>query len=112
MSTKTVPVIDINLITSRDTLAKLDRACREWGFFQVINHGIPQDVIDNTFAETHAFFHKPMDVKRAILRSRDNPFGFYDRELTKNARDLKQVFDFLLSGKVNKRKTIGCHYNT
>ncbi len=94
MSTQSIPVIDINRISSVETLAKLDRACRDWGFFQVINHGIPQAIIDRTFAEARAFFYRPMDFKRTILRSKDNPFGFYDRELTKNARDLKQVFDF------------------
>ena len=94
MTMQSIPVIDINRISSAETLAALDRACREWGFFQVVNHGIPRDIIDHTFAEARAFFHQPMDTKRAILRSKDNPFGFYDRELTKNARDLKQIFDF------------------
>jgi isopenicillin N synthase-like dioxygenase len=94
MTIQSIPVIDINRLSSPETLAALDTACREWGFFQVINHGIPQDVIETTFDETRAFFHQPMDVKRRILRSRDNPFGFYDRELTKNVRDLKQVYDF------------------
>jgi isopenicillin N synthase-like dioxygenase len=32
-------------------------------------------------------------VKRAQLRSRDNPWGYYDRELTKEQRDRKEVFD-------------------
>ena len=28
------------------------------------------------------------------MRSRENARGYYDRELTKNTRDLKEVFDF------------------
>ena len=28
------------------------------------------------------------------MRTHDNPRGYYDRELTKNTRDLKEVFDF------------------
>jgi isopenicillin N synthase-like dioxygenase len=33
-------------------------------------------------------------AKLALLRTKSNSRGFYDRELTKNARDLKEVFDF------------------
>ena len=33
------------------------------------------------------------ETKRAYLRTVQNPWGFYDRELTKNVRDKKEVFD-------------------
>lgn len=94
MNSNSVPVIDINRLMDAETLAQLDTACREWGFFQVVNHGIPQAAIDSLFKETHAFFDLPLDAKREISRTRDNLWGFYDRELTKNVVDLKQVFDF------------------
>lgn len=94
MKSESIPVIDINDIRRPDTLAALDRACREWGFFQVVNHGIPQAVVNETLRQAHAFFALPLDAKRAISRTKDNPWGFFDRELTKNVRDLKQVYDF------------------
>ena len=94
MKSKTVPVIDINRLNRPDTLAELDAACREWGFFQVINPGIPQNAIDRLMSETHAFFSLPLDRKREISRTLDNQWGFFDRELTKNVVDLKQVYDF------------------
>ena len=94
MTSNTVPVIDINELQHPKTLSQLDEACREWGFFQVINHGIPQRAIDSLFEQTRAFFALPLDTKRKISRTRDNLWGFYDRELTKNVVDLKQVFDF------------------
>ena len=94
MISNTVPVIDINEINNPDTLAELDAACREWGFFQVVNHGIPRDVIDEMFAQSRAFFAQPAALKREILRTQSNPWGFYDRELTKNRRDLKEIYDF------------------
>jgi len=94
MQPSSIPVIDIDEIKSPRTLAALDQACREWGFFQVVNHGLPQAVIDTMFAQARAFFALPIDCKRRIQRSVENPWGFYDRELTKNARDLKEVFDF------------------
>ena len=40
-----------------------------------------------------AFFALPDADKRAIERTATNSWGFYDRELTKNRRDWKQIFD-------------------
>lgn len=94
MKSQSVPVIDINRLQHPDTLAELDQACREWGFFQVVNHGIPREAIDKTFAQARAFFALPLEAKLEISRTRDNIWGFYDKELTKNVPDLKQVFDF------------------
>ena len=45
-------------------------------------------------AEARAFFAGAPAAKRALSRSRDNPWGYYDRELTKNLRDRKDIFDF------------------
>lgn len=94
MNAPSVPEIDISQLRHADTLAALDRACRDWGFFQVTNHGIPATAIANLFEQTHAFFRQPMEEKYRVLRTRENPWGFYDRELTKNVVDLKQVYDF------------------
>jgi isopenicillin N synthase-like dioxygenase len=94
MKPASIPVIDINELNDPGTLEALDEACRKWGFFQVINHRIPQSVIDFVFDQTNAFFSLPLAEKRRILRTKENPWGFFDRELTKNVRDLKQVYDF------------------
>jgi isopenicillin N synthase-like dioxygenase len=93
MRTDTIPVIDIARLHDAETLTALDSACRDWGFFQVTNHGIPDAVTANLHAAMHAFFGLPTGVKRAIARNRENPWGFFDRELTKNALDRKQIFD-------------------
>ena len=94
MTTESVPVIDIGELTDPLTLAALDEACREWGFFQVANHGIPDQAIASIFDQADRFFAQPLETKRLILRSKENSWGFYDRELTKNVRDLKQVYDY------------------
>jgi len=94
MNVNSVPVIDIHELGNADTLALLDEACREWGFFQVIHHGIPEALIRNIFDAAQQFFSLPADTKRKIERSRDNPWGFYDQELTKNVVDWKQIYDF------------------
>jgi len=94
MSFNSVPVIDIHELASPGTLALLDEACREWGFFQVIHHGIPATAIGEIFTAAHAFFALPSGEKQRIGRTRDNPWGYYDQELTRNVVDWKQIYDF------------------
>lgn len=88
----TVPVIDISEPWPQ-VVEAIASACRDWGFFQVRGHVVPQSVMTATLAAARAFFALPREAKRAYLRTRENPWGYYDRELTKNARDKKEVFD-------------------
>jgi isopenicillin N synthase-like dioxygenase len=103
MSNNSIPVIDIARLRDPATLEKLDMACREWGFFQVVNHGIRPQTIDAILARAKTFFAEPIDVKRRISRSAENAWGFYDKELTKNTRDWKQIFDYGPSEGVTRR---------
>lgn len=88
----TVPVIDLSAPWPR-VVDEIAAACRDWGFFQVRGHGVPEEVMTGTLSVARTFFAQPRDAKRAYLRTVENPWGFYDRELTKNARDKKEVFD-------------------
>lgn len=92
--TMSVPVIGIaDLEHDQKALAKLDAACRDWGFFQVTDHGVGRSLIDRVHAEMRAFFASSTDEKSRIVRTRSNVWGYYDRELTKNTRDWKEIFD-------------------
>lgn len=94
MSMQSIPVIDIRRLDKPATLAALDSACRNWGFFQAVNHGIDPAVIGALRREMRDFFALPAAIKREISRSAENPWGFYDRELTKNTLDWKQIYDY------------------
>lgn len=94
---RSVPVVDIETLADVRTLATIDRACREWGFFQVVNHAIPSTVCERLFDAARRFFAQPAGKKHDILRTAENPWGYYDQELTKNERDRKEVFDFGLA---------------
>jgi isopenicillin N synthase-like dioxygenase len=59
----------------------------------VVDHGIDATVIENLRQEMHAFFAQPQADKRATFRTADNPWGFFDQELTKNTPDWKQIYD-------------------
>jgi isopenicillin N synthase-like dioxygenase len=96
-----LPVIDLAAFlhdaSSKAALSAIDQiaqACKTWGVFQVINHGIPAAHIAEVWKQARALFALPTEEKHALLRSRQNPWGFYNNELTKNQRDKKEVFDF------------------
>jgi len=100
-----VPVIDIsqlmvdsNSVDAAPAIEQIATACSSWGFFQVTHHGIADELFDDVWRQTQSFFALPIEDKLAILRTRDNPWGFYHNELTKNQRDKKQVFDFTREG--------------
>jgi isopenicillin N synthase-like dioxygenase len=86
-----VPVVDISNPTAT-SLADLDRACRDHGFFLLSGHGL-DDLIARTFAAAPSFFDAPTGVKNSVRRTETNPLGYTDRELTKQRRDHKEAFD-------------------
>ena len=93
MSVEGVPVIDISDPESRETVEAIGAACRDWGFFQAVGHGVDPRLIANVQRQMRAFFAQELEVKQAIVRSAENPWGFYDRELTRHTPDWKQIYD-------------------
>ena len=98
-----IPTIDLNGFTPRDATRALPSkrlvsdvcaAAHDWGFFYVTGHHIPPLLIERVWTATRAFFAAPRADKLELLRTKPNPSGYYDRELTKNRRNLKEVFDF------------------
>jgi isopenicillin N synthase-like dioxygenase len=87
-----VPIIDLSG-DARQVEAAVARACAGWGFFHLVGHGLGQTLQARSMEEARGFFDRPAAAKRALSRSRDNPWGYYDRELTKNRRDKKEIFD-------------------
>ena len=88
-----VPTIDLSAPDDA-SLAALDRACSDHGFFLIRGHGA-DDLIQRTWQQTRRFFREPRALKQSVERSEDNALGYYDRELTKRRRDHKEVFDFM-----------------
>ena len=73
-----IPVIDLGpYLTARPhasaaTAAELGRALQDVGFFVIVNHGIPQTLIDATFAEARRFHAQPVDAKLALRMNEHN----------------------------------------
>jgi isopenicillin N synthase-like dioxygenase len=98
-SVPAVPVIHIEPLGSgsaqrQNTVAQIAAACRTGGFFQITGHGIPEELIARVWRETKGFFALSAPAKHAVERTKDNARGWYNRELTKTTRDMKEVFDF------------------
>ncbi|XP_010476835.1 PREDICTED: protein SRG1 [Camelina sativa] len=75
-----IPIIDMKrLSTSTDMdseVEKLDFACKEWGFFQLVNHGIDPIFLDKTKSEIHDFFNLPMEEKKKFWQQPNEIEGF------------------------------------
>lgn len=94
MRAETLPVIDVRELDDASTRRAIDAACSEWGFFQIVGHGIDERTTAALRSTMRAFFALPLAAKHAIVRTAENPWGFYDQELTRHTRDWKQIYDF------------------
>jgi isopenicillin N synthase-like dioxygenase len=102
-----VPIVDI----SRDPDAvgrELDEVCRTVGFFQIVGHGIDQDVADLAWTSATRFFDLPLADRLAVAQPHpDYPYGYIPfsgeslaQSLVEAAPpDLKEVFN---SGPVSR----------
>ncbi|KAK6159394.1 hypothetical protein DH2020_006708 [Rehmannia glutinosa] len=96
---KGIPLIDLSPLESNSRTAleilatEIGDACENWGFFQVINHGVPLEARQKIDLVSREFFALPKEEKRKVSRDEVNPTGYYDTEHTKNVRDWKEVFD-------------------
>ncbi|OAY29432.1 protein DMR6-LIKE OXYGENASE 2 [Manihot esculenta] len=94
-----IPVIDLSASSpsdSQELVSKIGEACKNYGFFQVINHGVPLELRQKTEKVAKEFFDQSMEEKRKVKRNEVDPMGYYDSEHTKNVRDWKEVFDYLV----------------
>ncbi|MGY1447864.1 isopenicillin N synthase family dioxygenase [Pseudomonas chlororaphis] len=71
-STIRLPLIDMsgvregNKASIRRASDAIRTACCDIGFFYIINHGVPQPVIDKAMAAAREFFAYPAEVKRQV----------------------------------------------
>nr|AFK46776.1 unknown [Lotus japonicus] len=98
-----IPVIDLASIDKDPTLRqeivhKLREASETWGFFQVVNHGIPLSVLEEIKNGVKRFFEQDSEVTK----------GFYTRDKVKSFT-YNSNFDIYSSPALNWRDTFTCY---
>jgi isopenicillin N synthase-like dioxygenase len=102
----TIPVIDLGPYLSDTpgahdtTAAALRGALEEIGFFVAVNHGVPQALIDRTFAEARRFHDLPLETKMRMRMNEHNNgymamnrYAVWTSEVNTNTRpDLNEAF--------------------
>ncbi|CAM0954601.1 unnamed protein product [Alopecurus aequalis] len=76
-----VPAVDLS---GPDAASDVVRACERFGFFSVVNHGVPAGVVDRLEAEAVRFFGSPQAVKDASGPSGADPFGYGSKRIGRN----------------------------
>jgi isopenicillin N synthase-like dioxygenase len=95
-----IPFIDLGDIDNKDSsihqgiVEKIKEACETWGFFQVVNHGIPSSVLEKLKDGIKRFYEQDTEVKKAI----------YTRDMTRSFI-YHSNFDIYSSPALNWRDT-------
>lgn len=74
-----LPVVDL---LSPDAAATLIKACEEFGFFKLIHHGVPIDLMRRLEAEAVEFFSMPPAEKEKSGTA--SPFGYGNKRIGSN----------------------------
>ncbi|KAL0728562.1 hypothetical protein Bca4012_024655 [Brassica carinata] len=81
-----IPIIDLEGLFSGEEgssddviMAKISEACREWGFFQVVNHGVRPELMDAARENWREFFHLPVNAKETYSNSPRTYEGYGSR---------------------------------
>ncbi|CAN1319045.1 Gibberellin 2-beta-dioxygenase 8 [Linum perenne] len=93
-ATVELPVIDLARLSCHDTSESckddIAKASEEWGFFQVVNHGISREILDRMRREQVKVFKQPFDKKKEEDKDLKFSPGTY-RWGTPSATSLEQL---------------------
>ncbi|KAM7466991.1 hypothetical protein LguiB_014553 [Lonicera macranthoides] len=98
----TIPTVDLKGLDKDEAvrseiIQKVKEASESWGFFQIVNHGIPQSVMDGVIDGVRKFHEQDVEVKKE----------FYTRDFTKTFV-YHSNFDLYSGPAANWRDTIFC----
>jgi isopenicillin N synthase-like dioxygenase len=99
LSLTEIPVIDIAPLLQGDAgaraevAARIGKACREIGFFYIINHGVPAELIARVYAEAERFFSQSEAEKTQIAIEKSSVHRGYFRVGGENLDPARQKLD-------------------
>ncbi|KAL0407465.1 UNVERIFIED_CONTAM: protein SRG1 [Sesamum latifolium] len=75
-----IPVIDMRKLSDKysmdSELQALNHASQEWGFFQLINHGVDSVVVEKMKLEVQEFFNLPIEEKNKFMQKEEDIEGY------------------------------------
>ncbi|XP_057505305.1 oxoglutarate-dependent flavonoid 7-O-demethylase 1-like [Actinidia eriantha] len=73
-----IPVIDMLLLSNgqKEELNNLDMACKEWSFYQVVNHGLAKEILQNMKEAAAEFFDLQIQEKNKFSMASDDIQGY------------------------------------
>src|SRR5437867_369188 len=98
-----IPIIDISALVNggqdrHEVAAKIGQACRDWGFFYIIGHGVDEPLQRRMEKVSQQFFAQDLETKLEIAMSRGGRAwrGYFPvgGELTSGKPDLKEGIYF------------------
>ncbi|KAL5580724.1 hypothetical protein UlMin_013166 [Ulmus minor] len=69
-----IPVIDLQHVIEGKEKEKFEEACKEWGVFRLINHGIPKTFLEKLQDSMDKVFSLPFETKQGLLTT---PFSYF-----------------------------------
>jgi len=74
-----IPVVDLSSPGDPATARAVSEACREWGFFQAVNHGVRPELLRSARAAWRGFFRQPAEVRERYANSPATYEGYGSR---------------------------------
>ncbi|GAB2252715.1 hypothetical protein Droror1_Dr00005562 [Drosera rotundifolia] len=73
-----LPVVDMGKLVNGDEaeLQKFHSACQEWGFFQLVNHGVSLDLVEKVKKDILNWFNIPLEKKKNYWQTPGDFEGF------------------------------------
>ncbi|CAN1195506.1 2-oxoglutarate-Fe(II) type oxidoreductase hxnY [Linum perenne] len=68
VSVAKLPIVDLSSPDRLSTADSIRKACIDYGFFYLSNHGVEEELIRRVFEESRKFFSLPLDEKSKLLR--------------------------------------------
>ncbi|KAK7373763.1 hypothetical protein VNO80_07183 [Phaseolus coccineus] len=69
------------LLNGNKELLKLDIACKEWGFFQIVNHGMQKELLQKIKDAATEFFSLPIEEKNKYAMPSNEIHGYGEKTL-------------------------------